>query len=1078
MKTFLYSGIIGILFIWATSGYSQRGYKDMMDDNSFNVYEVIKAAEKHFETHSKGKGFGWKDYQRWREKVEPMFAPVGDRSLYDWDQIMRQFEKQRKYQSNQKWNGAVGYYWENRGPDVIENYFPTAFASGVGRVEALWGGSSNGDTIYLGARGGGFWKTTDGGGTWHVTTDTLASIGVIDIDVRPDSHNVVFIVSRNSTGMSRGLWKSTDFGESWKQTSLNTNGANIKELVIANQRPDTMYVSATNGLYRSFDGGDTWTRAHTSAMIDLEIAAYDPATLFFIKSTSSNTVSISTDAGSTISHSSVISSQYHGSSQVFIRVTPAEPGWVYFMSSWGIWRSEDSARTFSFRGSTPAIYAFGVSDTDPNLLILGGIDQYASFDGGSTNSLVCDYRDHTRFNYVHADARVFGTWNGRMYLGTDGYLAVSPNGFFWTIKNFKGTSIQELYRTGLAVTDASLTIVGSQDNGTSVLIDSVWHQWRGEDGMECHIDQNNSNIWYGTAQYGKIFTGEKYGQEAFIIPYGFGRKQWLTPSIQDPSNDNTLFIASDTLFKSNDNGRNWLPMYAWSRQLGGMDNIAISPVDSNTLYISRQEELWRSVDNGQSWLAISAGLPGQVISRIACHPSDPDEVTVILRGISAGNKVFQSRDKGSTWNNISGSLPNVNGQCLVYEEGPDNRLYIGMDVGVYYIDNNTPTWALYMDSLPAVQITDIDIHHGAHQLVVSTWGRGVWATNLVGRKDFPQVVKIDLDPLPTREYPRHVDTVHTRAVVRDPDGRVTEVKLYWGTDGVQFPNVIPMPNISGDTFATAYPIPPGYKNTNVYLRIMSVDNTQDTTWTERIVYRIHEAQLCWAWSSQNGGFNYIDEVSLSPGFVSQSQRDWYSDFRTRYFPQVMRGDSLQLNVHMWHTFVGDSIFAWIDWNRDYVFDEQERLTMSRIDHTRTSHCTFIVPQSAVADTLVMRIRHIHDSLHIADPCGIYKGEIEDYSLVVNEIVSGFENESGNVSLHNSAFSVFPNPTSEQLTILHDETSLHGFRLFDVFGKKVIPASAKQEKGRTTLELGNMPAGLYLLELSDGKQVEVVKVVKH
>ncbi|MEZ4685224.1 MAG: hypothetical protein R3B47_03925 [Bacteroidia bacterium] len=221
-------GACAALFLLLNPAFSQVTYLDMMDDNSYNVYEVIKAAEKYFETHPKGKGSGWKDFERWRERVEPMYAPSGVRTGYDFDKEMRRFENMRETQSAQKWNSATGYFWEPQGPDVAENFFPSAYASGVGRVEAVWGGSANGDTIYLGSRSGGFWKTLNGGLDWRSTTQEQDAVGVIDIDVRPDSHNVVFIVSRNAGGESRGLWKSTDYGETWVQTHSTPTTATSK----------------------------------------------------------------------------------------------------------------------------------------------------------------------------------------------------------------------------------------------------------------------------------------------------------------------------------------------------------------------------------------------------------------------------------------------------------------------------------------------------------------------------------------------------------------------------------------------------------------------------------------------------------------------------------------------------------------------------------------------------------------------------------------------------------------------------------------------------------------------------------
>ncbi|MFK7972799.1 MAG: GEVED domain-containing protein [Bacteroidia bacterium] len=1068
MRKSLFLSLLAGLFLFTQSAYSQVTYLDMMDDNAYNVYEVIKAAEAYFETHPKGKGSGWKDFERWRERVEPMFYPSGDRRLYNEDKVMKGFEAMRKSRQSQKWNAASGYYWEPQGPDVAENYFASAYASGVGRVEAVWGGSVNGDTVYLGSRSGGFWKTIDGGATWRSTTQDLAAVGVIDIDVRHDRHNEIFIVSRNASGQSRGLWKSVDYGETWTQTSLNTNNRNIKKLAITEQQPNTMYASADNGLYRSRDGGNTWTRVMNVNIRDFEVSVFDPETLFIINQGNNNRVNISTDGGTSIPQFTDITG--NGASPR-IRITKAEPGYVYIQSNNGVWRSTDTAKTFTRRGGSPANMAFGVSDTDAELLIWGGLNQYASFDGGINNQKVCDWVDPTSANYVHADGRVIGSWNGQIYFGTDGYLGTSNNGMNWSIVNFRGTPIREFYRIGLSITDASYIIGGSQDNGTSIRRDTAWYEWYGADGMECHVDNNNSAFWFGTVQYGSLIYGEQDGQQRVgRRPHNDGA--WITPSVLDPSNDNTIFIAYDTLFKSNDNGANWKMISDWGSE-GNMNDLTISPVDSNLLYITKGNQIWRSFDNGVNWRLVVNGLSNQTISRVACHPDNTSIVSLIVRGTSNGNKVFTSNNAGTTWTNISAGLPNTNGQTIVYEEGPDERLYIGMDAGIYYRDRFTPNWTLYMDSFPAVQVRDLQVHLGAHQLVAATWGRGAWATNLVGTKDHPQVVKINFTPEPTLTTPTNRDSVHARTEVRDPNGTITEVKLYWGVDGFTYPNIIALTNQQGDIYETASGIPPAAIGSQIYLRFMAVDNDDDTTWTERIVYRLNEAKLCAASGSAGTGSDFINYVSLGPvGFANLSGKDAYGDFRTNYYPEVNKGENYDLEVRLNSSFPPDSVFAWVDWNNNFTFEQQEQIIMSKLNNTSTSTASIVIPDEANLDTVIMRVRNIYSTRgHVADPCNNYPGEVEDYSLIVKDRVSSVE--PGMTPIANR---VFPNPTRHQITIEHLNTQPLSVAVYDLFGKAMTTTIVEQSSTETVLDMQGLPAGVYLLKLKSSTSNQIVKVM--
>jgi PKD repeat protein len=101
-------------------------------------------------------------------------------------------------------------------------------------------------------------------------------------------------------------------------------------------------------------------------------------------------------------------------------------------------------------------------------------------------------------------------------------------------------------------------------------------------------------------------------------------------------------------------------------------------------------------------------------------------------GYSAANKVFRSTNGGTTWVNITANLPNLPVNCSVYQPGTNDRIYIGMDVGVYTRDNSTNTWTLLNTALPNVAIFDMEISPAAPTLLrAATYGRGVYETELI-----------------------------------------------------------------------------------------------------------------------------------------------------------------------------------------------------------------------------------------------------------------------------------------------------------------------------------------------------------
>jgi len=104
---------------------------------------------------------------------------------------------------------------------------------------------------------------------------------------------------------------------------------------------------------------------------------------------------------------------------------------------------------------------------------------------------------------------------------------------------------------------------------------------------------------------------------------------------------------------------------------------------------------------------------------------------VTLSGYLDGNKVYMSNDAGVTWNNYSEGLPNLPADCIVYQNGSNDRLYVGMDVGVYYHDNSMSSWQLYNNGLPKVIINELEIQYSSGKLRAATYGRGLWECDLL-----------------------------------------------------------------------------------------------------------------------------------------------------------------------------------------------------------------------------------------------------------------------------------------------------------------------------------------------------------
>ncbi|MFN8396317.1 MAG: GEVED domain-containing protein [Bacteroidia bacterium] len=706
----------------------------------------------------------------------------------------------------------------------------------------------------------------------------------------------------------------------------------------------------------------------------------------------------------------------------------------------------------------------GVSATTPNDIYAGSLSHYKTTDGGATWNMFADWTNFFGSNYMHADMRVFRTWGNRIYAGTDGFLSYSSdNGQTWSIIG-QGVSVREFYRIGCSAMDAGTVVGGSQDNGTSVMREGAWHEWIGADGMQAHVDYNNPGIWFGTIQFGNLQRTLTAGQDAADVSAGTNGA-WITPSVIDPNNENTLFIAYDDVYKSVDNGDHWQQLVNFNS--GNFDEIAISPSDSNYLYISQGSAIRRSTNNGANWTFVNAGLPSQFINRIAVHPDDPQHVVVCLSGFSSGNKVFASTNGGSNWTNLSGNLPNLPANALAWVEGSPAKMILGMDVGVYYADAGSNAWTLYADSLPALVVNDLEVLNGAGLIRAGTWGRGLWEAPIPGRVGMPQILQVIADPAATVTRPKPADSVEVTAIIVNAGG-IQSANLRWGTSPATQPSLLSMAHIAGDSFRATIPAQPG--GTRVYYRITAFAPNGDSVRTERLMYRVKPAILCAASGAQGTTFDFIDTVAVA-SLNNASGQDYYGDFRN-LFTDMYRDSSYTIMTSLNYHFPLDTMYVWIDWNHDgEVLQPGEQIIMSDFDGGHNSYGSFTVPHvPSVPDTVTMRVRCIYGANATADPCGDIFGEVEDYSIVLRDpVLIGMEDVA------ETELTLAPNPARQNVTVRwRSNVEEATVSIMDMQGRRILTSSMRN--GMTTFDLDRVAGGFYLVELRTPTLVKRARLV--
>lgn len=719
----------------------------LSDDEVTNFYEITDAFNKYWENKEVERGNGYKQFRRWewfwqhRVKEDGTFYPAGI-NQENFDEYLR---------SNKKANRSIQANWQSLGPD-----FSIGGYAGIGRVNALAFHPTDVKKIYAGAAAGGFWMSNDGGNNWTTTTDGLSSIGVSAIVVHPTNPDIIYIATGDGDAAdcySTGVLKSTNGGLTFATTGLNwtqVNNRRIRRMLMDSDNPDILIVASTNGIYRTTNAGNTWTQVQTGNFFDLEAKPGTGQTTWY--ASTSSAIFRSTNEGQ--AWTSVFS--ITGSNRINLTVTAANPNYVYFISSLssnsgfnGLYRSTDSGGTFTLRSSTPNILTHSSTGSgtggqgwydlaliaDPanaETIYVGGVNTWKSTNGGTNWTLRTHWSGATGVQTVHADKHVLEFQGTVLWEGNDGGIYRSPDGGVkWEHKS-NTLRISQMYRIGVSQTSASV-IAGLQDNGTKLRgVNGKWKDVLGGDGMDCAIKPTDANVMYGCIQYGELRRSTNGGTNWTNIKNNISSSitgAWVTPYRLNPQNPSNIIAGYDAIYSSTNQGDTWTNIGGTSVVGTAKKTILeISPSNPSYIYTGTSSALWRTTDGGTTWASIS--VPGNGMVSMCIHPNDPNTIWVTRSNYSAGNKVYKSTNGGSSWINISGTLPNLPANTVIYQNNIQDGLYVGMDIGVYYRDNTMSDWELFSDGLPNVEVSELEIDYTNGWLYAATYGRGLWKTEI------------------------------------------------------------------------------------------------------------------------------------------------------------------------------------------------------------------------------------------------------------------------------------------------------------------------------------------------------------
>ena len=689
-----------------------------------------------------------------------------------------------------------------------------------GRSVAVAGDPKNRLVFYLGTTGGGLWKTENGGIAWRNISDGFfrtASVGAIA--VAPSDPNVIYAgmgesCFRGDASFGDGVYKSTDGGKTWVNLGLVAT-RQIARIRIDPQNAGIAYVAAfgdgfgpspDRGVYRTRDGGKTWEkvlfRDNNTGAIDLSMDPNNPRILYAsllefrrfpwgLRSAGPGTgLFKSTDGGDNwteLTNNPGLPAGLKG--RIGVAISPARPARVWALvdaetGKKGLFRSDDGGaswqRTSSAAGLTVRPWYFHhvfADPKDPDTVWVLNIQMYKSTDGGSNFVEVrMPHGDHHDLWIDPADT-------GRMIEADDSGGTVSFDaGKSWSTQMNQPTA--QLYHVTTDNQFPYRLYAAQQDNSTisvpsrsdfGLITGQEWYTVGGGEAGYVAVKGDDPNI---------IVAGEHHMLERYDLQnkqnqdigpwpesnWGWGdramkyRFQWTYPVLRSPHDQSVLYVSSQFVHKTRDEGRTWetispdltrhdpsklepMPSYGdepstqyWgpiTRDDTGVEwystvfALAESPVKKDLLWAGSDDGYVQvSQDGGKRWTNVTPkDLPEfALISIIEPSPHDPATAYVAATRYKLQDQhpyLYKTHDYGKTWTKITTGIP-AEDYTRVIREDPGRRglLFAGTETGVYVSFDDGANWQSLRLNLPVAPVHDLMLKNG--DLLAATHGRSFW----------------------------------------------------------------------------------------------------------------------------------------------------------------------------------------------------------------------------------------------------------------------------------------------------------------------------------------------------------------
>ncbi len=671
-----------------------------------------------------------------------------------------------------------------------------------GRTRAAAGVPSQPNLFYVGQVNGGVWKSDDYGRTWNPIFDHESTQSIGAIAVAPANPNIIYVGSgeglhRPDLSIGNGIYKSTDAGKTWMHLGLH-DGFQIPALAIDPRDPNKVFAAVLGhpygpneerGLYRSTDGGQTWTKAiykdENTGASDVEIDPSNPDVVYasmwearegpwedgnLVNGTGGGLFK-STDGGSTFHP--LTNGLPKDLSQINLAIAPSNSKRLYAtvaISSGplALYRSDDAGENWSKITDDPRpsgrigggdLAIPRVDSKNPDIVYCASTVTMRSTDGGKTWS---GFRgapggdDYQNLWINPNDPNII------LLVSDQGALVTVNGGASWS--SWYNQPTAQIYHVAVTPTFPYKVCGGQQESG-SVCISS-----RGNDGAitmrEWHPvgvieygyvapDPLDPDVIYGGGRSEVSKFHWSTGQVQNITPIPLRNPKYRTdrtePLMFSPLDPHTLYFASNILFKTTDGGNSWqaistdltretpgvpasvgklVPKGA-EKQRGVIYALAPSFKNINTLWAGTDDGLlWQTRDGGQKWNDITPKelTAWSKVTQISASHFDDDSAYVSVSRFRINDQqpyIYRTHDGGKSWTLITNGLPAL-GPVDTVREDPVRK-------GLLFAGTENAVWVSFDDG-DHWQSLQLNLPHTSmrdlwiheNDLIVATHGRSFW----------------------------------------------------------------------------------------------------------------------------------------------------------------------------------------------------------------------------------------------------------------------------------------------------------------------------------------------------------------